>query len=372
MIRSTICITEYNNKIITWLDTDSKMEALSVTDPDKDINKNIYVGIVKHVVKNINACFVEFQPGKLGFLSFNDIRADMKIVEGSNICVQVIKEASKNKEAVLTTKLSISGMYSVVEYSDNGISISKKINGELRGELKNLLSDTKYSAIVRTNAGTLSDFNILKEEVKSLTEKLDSIIAKAETRDTYSLVYSGDPEYINFIKSIPVNKYDRILTDINSVYDSLANWECELYTDDYPLAKLYSLSTKLEEILSKRCWLKSGSNIVIDYTEALTVIDVNSAKNISKKDREDNILKLNKEAAIEICRQLRLRNISGIIIIDFINMSSKEHEEELINYVKELLLGDLVRCDFVDMTKLGLMELVRTKIKPPIYEILKY
>ena len=166
MIRSTICITEYNNKIITWLDTDSKMEALSVTDPDKDINKNIYVGIVKHVVKNINACFVEFQPGKLGFLSFNDIRAGIKIVEGSNICVQVIKEASKNKEAVLTTKLSISGMYSVVEYSDNGI-IQLSITG-------------KFSIA--------SICVIIKDEVKKQADSIDVVTGLPKESKYYEVV----------------------------------------------------------------------------------------------------------------------------------------------------------------------------------------
>lgn len=370
MIKSTICITEYNDQIISWLDTDSKMEALAVTDTSRDINKNIYVGRVKHVVKNINACFVEFAPDTLGFLSFNDVREDLRIVEGALIPVQIVKEASKNKEAVLTTKFSLTGIYSVVELSNSGISISKKISGDLRGTFKSLLGDCKYSIIVRTNAGTLEDYNILKDEINNLTAKIDEILKKASTRDAYTLLYRGEPEYVNFIKSIPKAGYDRILTDNIEVFETLQPFGCELYKDDYSLSKLYSLNTKMEEILAKRIWLKSGSNIVIDYTEALTVIDVNSAKNMSNKDKEANVLKLNKEAAKEICRQLRLRNISGMIIIDFINMSNKENEEELIAYIKDLTLKDTVRCDFVDITKLGLVEMVRKKIKPPIYEIM--
>ena len=116
--------------------------------------------------------------------------------------------------------------------------------------------------------------------------------------------------------------------------------------------------------------MKSGGNILIEHTEALTVIDVNSAKNISGKEREANILQINKEAAYQIARQLRLRNISGIIIVDFINMQKEASKQELIDYIKTQLITDPVRCDYVDMTSLGLVEIVRRKIKPPIYEIL--
>lgn len=371
MINKTVCITEYNNQIISWLDVNSKMELLSVTDNEKDIVSNIYVGKIKHVVKNIQACFVEFMPDTLGFLSFNDILPEIKIYEGNDIIVQVVKEASKNKEAVLTTKLSISGDYSVVELGEGTISVSRKISGDIRSSLKTIVEGlTNYNVIVRTNASFLDDYDVLKDEILHLSDSLDNIVAKGTTRESKTLIYKSSSEYLNFIKGLPKDSYERILTDKPLIAEELCSYNCELYKDDYPLSKLYSLETKLQEVLSRYIWLKSGANIVIDTTEAMTVIDVNSGKNLSNKDRETNVLALNKEATVEICRQMRLRNISGIIIVDYINMSSAENQQELMDYLKDNLKKDTVRSDFVDITKLGLIEIVRKKIKPPINELL--
>lgn len=370
MITSSVCITRYDNKIVSWLDVNSKMEQLAITDTQTDIVNNIYIGKIKHIVKNINACFVEFQKGVLGFLSINDILPEYTIKEGVDIPVQVVKEASKNKEAVLTTRLSLSGIYSIVEYGSSNISVSKKITGDKRQSLKSIFESPKYGVIIRTNSNFATNISDISDEVDNLTLCMDDIIDKSHTREQFSLLYQSDPQYLRFIKGLPVNSYERIITDMEDIYQSLVSLGATLYTDDYSFSKLYSLETKIEELLSKRIWLKSGSNIIIDYTEAMTVIDVNSAKNLSKKEQEENILNLNKEAAFEISRQLRLRNISGIIIIDFINMHKEENIQELIKYIKDQFLKDNVRCEYVDITKLGLIEVVRKKIKPPIYEIL--
>ena len=156
MIRSTVCITEYQGNIISWLDVDSKMERLSVDKPNEDITGNIYVGIVKHVVKNLDACFVEFKKDTLGFLSFNDIYPKMKVTEGMQIAVQVIKEASKNKEAVLTCRLSIPGQYCVAIYDDKSVNVSRKISGSKRNELRKAIpEDTDLCFTVRTNAASI-------------------------------------------------------------------------------------------------------------------------------------------------------------------------------------------------------------------------
>ncbi|MBO4846139.1 MAG: ribonuclease E/G [Lachnospiraceae bacterium] len=373
MIRSTVCITEYKNDFVAWLDVDSKMERLSVTVPDSDITGNIYVGRIKHVVKNLKACFVEFKEDTLGFLSFNDINDDIRPVEGTELIVQVVKEASKNKEAVLTSKPSISGIYCAVTLEKPSVNISRKITGDMRASLREAIpKDDECSVTIRTNALYAKEPALIEDEAKRLYEKLKKLKEVSETRKAPSLIYKKEPEYINFIKGLPLESYERILTDIPEVFENIKEYgNAVLYSDDYPLAKLYSLDTKLEEIMSERIWLKCGGNIVIQYTEAMTVIDVNSAKNISGKDRDENILLINREAAEQIARQLRLRNISGIIIVDFINMHTDEAKNELIEHIKSLLLTDPVRCDYVDMTSLGLVEIVRKKIKPPIYEILR-
>lgn len=376
MISSEVCITEYNGLNIAWLEKDSKMQLLSVTRPEDDIVYNIYVGVVKHVMVNLNACFVEFIEGRLGFLSFNDVPVGVRIVEGALVTVQVVKEASKNKEAVLTMNLSLSGNYCVVDKSNTGLCISSKITGADKEKIRNEIHyDGEYGVIVRTNAKELDDYSILYNEIDVLTNKLKQIERVATTRTKWNIVYTAEPEYIRFIKGLIKGSYDRISTDLPSAYEMIkecVSFDCEiaLYREDYSFAKLHSLETKLEEIMSKQIWLRSGGNIVIEYTEALTVVDVNSAKNVSKKDRETLILKTNIEACKEIARQLRLRNVSGIIVVDFINMKSEESLNELISTLKNELKSDSVRCDYVEFTKLGLAHIVRKKIKPPVYEIM--
>ena len=144
-----------------------------------------------------------------------------------------------------------------------------------------------------------------------------------------------------------------------------------LYEDSYPLRALYHLETELDHATSKNVWLKSGGYLVIEPTEAMTVIDVNTGKNVDKKSPEDTYFKTNMEAAVEIAAQLRLRNISGIIIVDFIDMADEEHNTELLNSFKRILSSDPVKTTLIDMTSLGLVEITRKKIKRPLMEQLK-
>lgn len=372
MINSSVCITQLNNKVISWLDVNSKMEMLSVSDRVSDIIGNIYVGKVKHVLKNLDACFVEFQPDTLGFLSHADVLPETKIVEGADIAVQVIKEASKNKEAVLSMRLSIAGVYSVVEIGKGELSISKKIIGDKRSELKAHFEGKSFenNVIVRTNAGNLDDISVLEKEIDDINKRIFEIKNNAITRTAKSLIYKAEPEYLRFLKGIPSDMYERVITDREDIAADILEYNPVIYNDTYPFTKLYSLESKLDEVFSRQVWLKSGGNIVIDYTEAMCVIDVNTAKNISKKERETNALKTNLEAAQEIMRQLRLRNISGMILVDFINMSEEDNLKKLVTCIKENAAKDNNRCDFVDFTKLGLAEIVRRKMKPPVYELL--
>lgn len=370
MISSSVIITKFKDKYISALIKDNHITQLSVSDSTSLVG-NIYIGKVKHILKNVNACFVEFKKDTLGFLSFNDIYGnDSKIVEGLEIPVQVVKDASKGKEAVLSMKLSLRGYYSIVEYSDPCLNISRKINGEEKSSIRDICKDiSKFSVIVRTNTKSLQNKSPLINEISELSDKLEYILNTSRTRTCYSLVYEAQTDYENFIENLPALSYERILTDQSEVLHRIS--EAEYYEDSYPLIKLYSLESKLDELLSKTVWLKSGGNIVIEYTEAMTVIDVNTAKNLTKKDKETTSLQVNLEAGKEIARQIRLRNLSGIIIIDFINMTNKENNETLISNFKEYLKEDLVRCDFVDITSLGLVEVVRKKIKAPIFELLQ-
>lgn len=368
MINSSVIITSYKDKIISFLDQNNKIQKLSI-ETNASLIGNIYLARVSHVVKNLNACFVSINKDTLAFLSFNDVLDGLRIIEGMDLLVQIVKDSAKGKEAVVTMKLSLQGKYSIVELSKQCINVSKKITGEKRAYFKESLNDiSEYGVIIRTNANYIDDISIIEQEVKDLSSKLSAIIADSKTRTCYSLMHQHQTDFEVFINGLPDNSYDRILTDLPSVKEKLPN--VIFYEDDYPLLKLYSVETKIDELLSKQIWLKNGGNIVIEYTEAMTVIDVNTAKNMSNKSKEEAILETNIEAAKEILRQVRLRNLSGIIIIDFINLNTDISKQNLVDVIKQECLRDSVRCEFVEITKLGLVELVRKKTKAPIYEIL--
>jgi len=174
------------------------------------------------------------------------------------------------------------------------------------------------------------------------------------------------------------DELDEILTDDKDIFEQLKVFvrECcpsltdrsRLYCDDYPLSKLYRLETELEQALSERVWLKSGGFLVIQPTEAMTVIDVNTGKYIGKKNAEETFLKLNLEAAKEIAHQIKLRNLSGIIIVDFIDMDEEENRQELMRQLDAFLSEDQIKTTLVDMTKLGLVEITRKKVRKPLCE----
>ena len=173
-----------------------------------------------------------------------------------------------------------------------------------------------------------------------------------------------------------LSNFERIVTDLQSVYEELYpiyGDKVELYSDDsYSLDKLLGISTKLLKANEKKVWLKSGGNLVIEPTEALTVIDVNTGKAVDgRRNKETTFYKINCEAAIEAARQIRMRNLSGIILIDFIDMKEQEHVEELMQLLRMKLSEDKVKTVLVDITKLGLVEITRMKKNPPLREVLQ-
>lgn len=390
MIHSTVVITEFHNDIVSLLFKENKLGNISVCNPDNDILSNIYIGKVKKVVKNINAAFVEIMPDLLCYLSLENLKqvfltnrtsTTNDIKEGDEVLVQVIKEAVKTKEPVITTEISLSGKYCAVSMNqkNNGkLHFSKKLSKEYIAQLKNELSyHSNHDIIIRTNALNCKNVNEIEDEITFLNNKMQKIIDTSSYRVCYSVLHIQSPEYIKFINEIDMENIDRIVTDINPVFETLqSNYQNDLeilnkvsfYEDNYSLQKLYSIESQISDVLSKKIWLKSGGNIVIEYTEALTVIDVNTGKCNLKKDKAYTILQINMEAATEITRQLILRNISGIIVIDFINMELDEYKNQLITCLRSSIKTDKIQTDFVDITKLGLVEITRKKVRKPLYE----
>lgn len=387
MIQSNVVITEYKNRICTILFQDNVMQEIHV-EADESILSAIFMAKVKNISKNINAAFVELFDGQMAFLPLEDVKdcsflhsIDGRLREGDEIPVQVIKEAVKTKDPVVTTKLSVNGAYAVVslDKKKSGFRFSRKLSADKKHELIDALSGIElpadYAYVVRTGAGELTDFSVLFKELHYLISQMDEILLRAKTRTCFSCIYQGVPSYIDFLHHISNIDYEEIVTDIPNVYEALqvhykGNKSIRLYQDTFPLKKLYSIETKMEELFSEKIYLKSGGTIFIEYTEAMTVIDVNTGKCISKKDKDTLNYQINLEAADMIARQLRLRNISGIIIVDFINMESEEYKAKLIQELKKLLKKDSVSCNYVDITGLGLVEITRKKVQKPIYEIL--
>lgn len=350
--------------------------------------EQVFVGQVKNILHNIRAAFVEYSKGKTGFLPLGDASwRDAPIKVGQELLVQVAKEAVRTKEPVLTTRISLKGMYTVVTMGDCRIGYSGKIGAERKKALKEQLDSPllelldsygkqpAIGIIVRTAASdeTVSAPEILKE-AEGLVAKLCALSERAKSRKAFSRLLAPNSFRVRKYYHFRQLKPDEIVTDDAEAFRELegalseeggSHTALRLYEDKFPLTALYSLSTRLDEAFSKKVWLKSGGFLVIEQTEALTVIDVNSGKLISGKDREAAFLKINMEAAVECARQIRLRNFNGIIIIDFINC---KESDSFIRLLKSEIRKDPVKTAYIDITPLGLVELTRQKKTSPLSE----
>ena len=363
-------------------------------DAPPQILNNIYVGRVSQVVKNIGAAFVEIEKGRKCFLPLSDLKEPVYVKrmsekqplsQGDELLVQIVREAVKTKDPQVSTNLSLAGIYSVVTSGTHQLGVSAKLDPVRREALRKLAEsvyDERFGVIVRTNAADLEgdDADILTFEIQSLQEQMQTIVSRAPFRTIYSVLYEAPPEYIRILQNQPLEPLAEVVTDDADIYKELTAFsdthpsmklseKLRFYKDkQLDLHKLYSIEVQLDRALQKKIWLKSGANLLIEPTEAMTVIDVNSSKNIKKKLPEEQHLQVNLEAAAEIAAQLRLRNLSGIIIIDFIDMASAEHKECLLSAMQSFVKTDPVKTEVVDLTRLGLMELTRKKTRRPLRE----
>lgn len=368
---------------------------------------SIYIGKVKNISSNIGACFVEIAPGKICFLPLPEAEDksntlllnriwDGTIRPGDELLVQVTREAIKTKLPSVTTKVSFSGKYVVLSAGQKHLGISGKIRDERKRELLKILQDEglidekkicntseimgiSYGFIVRTNTSTLSDDQYLLQEWRALEEKWQTLLSHAKSRTCYSCLYREIPTYIKNLRDIYDKSYDEIITDQRDIYEKLQEYfqqnplpdhaNLRFYDDmQISLSSLYGIPSKLEVAIGSRVWLKSGGYLIIEPTEALTVIDVNSGKYENRKDSSEiSAYKINMEAAKEIACQLKLRNLSGIILVDFINMK-KNDNLALMRHFKQLCSQDSVPTEVVDMTPLGLVEITRKKINKTLKE----
>lgn len=390
--KGKILIVKLNDRLFSILMQDNRIRSIEVQKPNDYAVGNIYIGKVRNISENIGAAFVNLGQGYLTFLPLTEARHAIVTNRSFNgmlkaedeLLVQVVKEPMKTKQAGVTANLSLSGNYVVVK--DNGgreaqIQVSSKLNRKQKNRFTALekLQEIAKSCqiVVRTNAGGLADETPLIEEAAGLAAELARITQIADKRTCYSCLRTAPPDYLRFIQNAYTAEYDEIVTDLPEVYETLQeelpkmslSVPVRLYEDALlPLHKLYAVEARLQELLDKRVWLKSGGYLVIEPTEALISVDVNTGKCERGHDKEETAFKVNLEAAEMIALQLRARNLSGMILVDFINMKDKEREEKLTEHMRSLLHKDSIPADVVDMTGLGLMEITRKKVRPSLAE----
>lgn len=347
---------------------------------------DIYVGRVKNIVKNINAAFVEVREGVLCYLPLSEERDEKPLRVGDDIIIQIKKSAVKEKQAVGTRFPELTGRFCIVTTANSDAGISRKITDPyIREQLTavlNYFSDEPYGIVLRTAAGSV-ELDTVREECESLLLLLHEKMAHGAYLSCFSVLHKEAPFYLRYLRECQDGALDRVITDDEQIYRALEEEyaflklasppELTLYTDDsFPLDKMLGITTKMKKALEKRVWLKSGANLVIEPTEALTVIDVNTGKAVDgRRKKETTFFKVNCEAAKEAARQIRMRGISGIIIIDFIDMHDKKNQKDLMDLLQSELKKDPIKTVLMDITRLGLVEITRMKKSPPIWEIYK-
>ena len=388
-----LVITRIQDYIFSLLyDNTNKVLQINCDGHKETILNNIYIGKVTNIVQNINAAFVEFSKGKTGYLpldegvepQFVDLeRQPGPIRVGDEIIVQVVKESVGNKEPVISCNINFVGKYVVLSLKNRGLSFSNKIKWpELKEAITNRyeqLEERPFGFIIRTNA--------MHAEIESIFDEIDFFsnlwLAVSDLRiysKCYAMIYQAPKSYITSIRDGYHHEVSQIITDNESIYKEIHDYldvyqpedvnKLKLYDNAVTsLQTLYNVKKELENALDEKVWLRSGGYIIIQPTEAFVSIDVNSGKYVSRKDAQKEYFKINLEAAEEIAHQIRLRNLSGIIIVDFINMLVKENQEKLMKEFEQFVSDDPIKTTLVDMTKLNLVELTRKKARRPLHEL---
>lgn len=363
---------------------------LSCLPPDgSSILGNIYVGKVKNIAANINAAFIEIANGQLCYYACTDKDSPIFTIPkkknglsvGDELLVQVSREAVKTKAPTVSANLNFAGKYLVLTSGKRHLGLSSKLSPEERERLHDIAEPflgEDFGIIVRTNAAGASEEE-LKQELSQLTAAYRQTVATGRNQSCFSLVYKEPSTYTTRLRGLRTDSFSKVITDRRDIYEELQAYlkACQpedlqklcFYEKEAPsLASVYGLPKTFDEALSERVWLKSGGYLVIQPTEALTVIDVNTGKYTGKKKKADTFLKINLEAAREVARQLRLRNLSGIIITDFIDMEEETDRKTLLAVLSAELKKDPVPAALVDMTALGLVEITRKKVRKTLAE----
>lgn len=335
----------------------------------------IYKARVDSVLPGMNAAFLSLGDGRNGFLYLNDVR-EGTVKAGMDMVVQVLKTARRGKGARVSPRVSLAGRYLVLVPSNSDVGVSKRIeDDEERSRLRTLarkLRPDGFGLIVRTVAESCDEENLARD-VKELMESWADVERNAKKNAAPCLLHRDIGLVERILRDELTGKIGEIVIDSAEEFESVSAFvqkfseetrpEISLYRGSMPLFDVYGIEKAIDELHDRKVWLPSGAYLVIDQTEALTVIDVNTGKYIGSKDLQDTVFHTNFEAAEEIARQLRLRAIGGIVVIDFIDMESPHDREKLVEQLQELFKGDKCKARVYGVTALGLVEITRKRAR---------
>jgi len=416
-----INVTEHETRV-ALLEDGTIAELFVNRQDDSDITGNIYKGRVQRVLPGMQAAFVDIGLEQAAFIHVDDVtyprngaieklfmensedaelleekgfsantassdnpqrNIEELITEGQDILVHVAKSPMGTKGARVTTHASLPGRFLVLMPFSDHIGVSRKIEDEAeRARLKTMVQELRndnFGYIVRT-AGEGVETEKIVYEMAFLKNLWENIQKKYETAPAPSLLHKELDVSLRAVRDLLTHEADQLVIDVQSGYDSVISFletympslknSVELYEGSEPIFDAFNLEGDISRALKKKVWLKSGGYIVIEPTEALVAIDVNTGRYVGKHNLEETILKTNLEAVKEIAYQIRLRDIGGIIIIDFIDMEKKSNQEKVYNALKEALKKDRSKTHVLPLSEMGLMQMTRKRIKKSLNSML--
>ncbi len=370
---------------------------IDIEQPAKEQKKsNIYKGRIVRLEPSLEAAFVDYGSGRHGFLSLKEIsrdyfvpgvdssKASMKeyLREGQEVVVQVDKEERGNKGAALTTYISLAGRYMVLmPNSPTAGGVSRRIEGDDRQALKQamdaLIIPEDMGVIIRT-AGMGRDAEELQWDLNYLVQLWKAITEAALSKPSPSFIHQESRLIIRALRDYMRPDIGEVLVDTTEIYEQahdFMQWvmphnlrKLKMYKDDIPLFNRFQIESQIEQAYERTVRLPSGGSIVLDQTEALTAVDVNSSRATKGGDIEETALNTNLEAADEVARQMRLRDLGGLVVIDFIDMSSGKHQRMVEDRLQQALKLDRARVQIGKISRFGLLELSRQRLRPSLGE----
>ena len=376
---------------------DNKLEDLDFERGNKEQRKsNIYKATITRVEPSLEAAFVNYGVDRHGFLPFKEIspeyyskktrKKDISIKdvisEGQQLIIQVTKEERGNKGAALTSYLSLAGRYIVLMPNNNdGGGISRRIEGEERSSFKDVLSQVKIkkgTSVIGRTAGIGATVEQIQWDLDYLSQLWDAIENAANAQEGPFLIYQESNLVIRAIRDYFSTDIEEVLIDKKEIYDQALQFmshvmpnyseRIKLYDEDTSLFTKFNIENQIESAFLREVQLPSGGAIVIDHTEALVSVDVNSSRSTKGRDIESTAYNTNLEAADELAKQLRFRDIGGLIVIDFIDMENSKHQREVENRIRDSLKQDKARIQIGKISRFGLLELSRQRLRPSIGE----